>query len=539
MLCTPGFWEDAYQALKEDALSGATTARRVLLFVAKGNCDAIATLQILEHVLNKDNVPYGIYPVANEAELVQRSEEMLRDDEERSIICIGCGASIDIRTTLSCSPGVRIYVFDSHRPLDRMNCEKTNSQVLIVCEDGDHVIAEEESDSDEDVPSSSSDDDEEDADEEDGGAGGGSGKRRRRNEEKGKALKKAKKAPPRDHALLASGCLAYEFASHLNKSDVGCLWKCIVSLTEHYLCQRVTHDDYMQRVVEYERKIAMMGAANTAVSSNSNSSLGRKRIQYREDFHLLLLQHWSLADALFNSPYVATRLRTWKESGREKLELMLAKMGFPLVECHQHFTHMSPKLKQRLSTKLQECAPQFGLVNCAFASFEKEDGLTSTDMVHAVNALLVQEGGFWGAYEALSSGKKKDGAVQKGIELAKGLQRVIVKVGGEVIGRNGMVVNCGSFRYAALGDTLQEEALSNPFILERLALFIQEGLLHGGRSDKPLVVAGPESGGKVQLVVVGPRNIFSKFKKAGFESNLIQIPHKDVSEFMDSLILNM
>jgi cell division control protein 45 len=310
-------------------------------------------------------------------------------------------------------------------------------------------------------------------------------------------------------------------------------------------------------------------------------NLGTKRIQYKEDCHLVMLQHWSLADALFNSPYVATRLRTWKESGKEKIELMLAKMGFPLVECQQHWTHMSPKLKQKLSSKLEECAPQFGLVNFQFASFQREDGYTSissSDMVHAITALLevgfydAAEAGrdgdenhfngvesFWAAYESLA-GKKKD-LVQKGLELAMLLQKVIVNVGGAQLNRR-TVYQCGHFRYLNLDEAgLGENAtlLAHPLVLERLAFFLQEAHAHMGRKHKPVVIVGPKLGEKVLVVGVtgstkpGQKegNFFSnKFKKAskgigaqheasGFESNVIKMPHLDVQQFMDELITDI
>ena len=182
MLCTPGFWEDAYQALKEDALSGATTARRVLIFVATDSCDSIATLQILEHILNKDNVPYGIYPVANEADLVNKAEDMLQDDAERSVVLVNCGATEDIREKLSCGPGIRVYVFDSHRPLHMRNAQKENSQVLVICgeEDSAHEYVEEGLGNLLDAETSSSSSEESEVEEDEEGDGSGSRKRQRR-----------------------------------------------------------------------------------------------------------------------------------------------------------------------------------------------------------------------------------------------------------------------------------------------------------------------------------------------------------------------
>ncbi len=41
----------------------------------------------------------------------------------------------------------------------------------------------------------------------------------------------------------------------------------------------------------------------------------------------MLFRHWSLFDAMFHSPYMATRLGIWKERGKKKLLELLAKAG--------------------------------------------------------------------------------------------------------------------------------------------------------------------------------------------------------------------
>ena len=255
MLCTPGYWEDAYQALKEDALGGASSARRVLIFVAIDSCDSIAALQILEVVLTKDSVPYGIYPVANEADLVKRAEEMLRDEAERSVVLINCGVTRDIRALLECGPGIRFYVFDSHRPMHFRNARKENAQVLVMCQDrgeedlsstvdawgamGDALPL--------DMPSSSSDEDESDEDEDDddgsddeGDEEGPASKRRRKEAREERRSLRARVRAYHARGLSyahASGCVAFDFAAHLQRDDLACLWKAIVALTDHYVHQ--------------------------------------------------------------------------------------------------------------------------------------------------------------------------------------------------------------------------------------------------------------------------------------------------------------
>jgi len=42
----------------------------------------------------------------------------------------------------------------------------------------------------------------------------------------------------------------------------------------------------------------------------------------------MLYRHWTLYESMFHSPYVATRLGIWKDTGRKKLHTMLAKVGY-------------------------------------------------------------------------------------------------------------------------------------------------------------------------------------------------------------------
>ena len=52
-----------------------------------------------------------------------------------------------------------------------------------------------------------------------------------------------------------------------------------------------------------------------------------RSIRCVDELRLMLLRHWSLAEALSHSAYVATRMGVWKEKGRQKIGYLLAKMG--------------------------------------------------------------------------------------------------------------------------------------------------------------------------------------------------------------------
>lgn len=52
---------------------------------------------------------------------------------------------------------------------------------------------------------------------------------------------------------------------------------------------------------------------------------------------LMLHRHWTLHDALVFSSYVAPRLQTWRQAGRDSVALLLARMGIPLEQARTRF----------------------------------------------------------------------------------------------------------------------------------------------------------------------------------------------------------
>lgn len=54
-----------------------------------------------------------------------------------------------------------------------------------------------------------------------------------------------------------------------------------------------------------------------------------------DDFRFGLARHWTLYDAMLHSAFVAVRMETWHEKGRNQLKELIAKMGFKLKECQQ------------------------------------------------------------------------------------------------------------------------------------------------------------------------------------------------------------
>ena len=70
------------------------------------------------------------------------------------------------------------------------------------------------------------------------------------------------------------------------------------------------------------------------------------------DLRFMLLRHWSLYDAMFFSPFVASRLAVWKSHGKEKLQTLFAKLGVSLEQCKQKWVHMNDKCRRRVEHML-------------------------------------------------------------------------------------------------------------------------------------------------------------------------------------------
>ena len=95
----------------------------------------------------------------------------------------------------------------------------------------------------------------------------------------------------------------------------------IVSVTEQLLNQKCTESAYEAEIDTLKLGITRLNSQHTSPDD---------QISYEEDLRLTLLRHWTTYNSLIYSPYVSNRLHVWKESGRRRLEMLLAKMGYVL-----------------------------------------------------------------------------------------------------------------------------------------------------------------------------------------------------------------
>jgi cell division control protein 45 len=206
---------------------------------------------------------------------------------------------------------------------------------------------------------------------------------------------------------------AYTMASQLRFQENGdLLWLACVGVTDAYIHARLDVSGYSALAMQLRNNCHKIfpndefSRFNSTVYSEQLSGKdsahltrialsGNGRILVDSDFRFFLLRHSSLLDAMVFSDYVSTRLQLLTASGMLQLKEMLAKMGFPLEECHQPYAFMKSSLRRQLPAKLREYAEEYGLRNFEFTSFFRVTGyqslLSASDAAYAVTALLEYE----------------------------------------------------------------------------------------------------------------------------------------------------
>jgi cell division control protein 45 len=180
--------------------------------------------------------------------------------------------------------------------------------------------------------------------------------------------------------------ILYSLASELGREDNDLLWLAIVGVSSLELsghtstglststtAPNLPHQHQSWRMTRSSRIYALlrdevrrlnpvpldsspsMSPSNTAASPMDTS------IRLSPDPRFVLLRHWSLYDSMLHSPYLASRLHIWNESGVKRLHKLLAKMGISLSQCKQGYTHMDMDLKRSLREKLLKYAGVYGL----------------------------------------------------------------------------------------------------------------------------------------------------------------------------------
>ncbi|EQC35468.1 hypothetical protein SDRG_07176 [Saprolegnia diclina VS20] len=388
--------------------------------------------------------------------------------------------------------------------------------------------------------------------------------------------------------------LLYELASQVNQSTPDKVWFAIVGLTKQFVAQQIDAHNYNMLVQKFQDEVLSLNQAVDDVTDVDGTALPTVHggtIAFEEEYRFLLYRHWSLYKSMYYSNYVAAKLKTWQPSGKDELEVFLARMGLSLKECQQSYTFMSIELKQKLREKLQEIAPEFELDEILYGSFRRQFEFKyqwcAADVVHGLSALLEappyliqktvehkvpdvlamdESVPFWQhsfhiASQALPCKSKRSCTLlEQGIKLAMTMQKAIVSMGISILDRK-LIVRIKHFRYVCLRLSEDDEAMfSHPSTLSKLALFLvdvhREQGKWTGKQASPFVllchlkarnvylivgVTCPERAGEVHRNKLGTAfkmaaaETGAKYTHDGFDTTVMEITLDDIQGFIEQL----
>ncbi|KAL5752536.1 hypothetical protein ACOSQ2_023043 [Xanthoceras sorbifolium] len=513
--------ETFYTRLRESAMASSDSP--LLIFPSTSDVDSLCALKIILHVLESDSVRYACYPVSSFQEIYKYAGPDLCSSSKNpiSILLINWGSHRDLKRVLGLDSKARVFVVDSHRPIHLHNLSDHNDSVVVLYTPDDEKQADLAYDFDASALASACDleiddeildsDDENDSESEEEEDDGGSRKRRRvslENEEDPEQLFKKLK---REYYKMGtfhgkpSGCLMYDLSHSLRKNTNELLWLACVSLTDQFVHERLTDERYQVGVMELEQHINSSGNldAVTSVTLKDGTKIRApesSRIAYEDEPRLMLLREWNLFDSMLCSSYIATKLKTWSDNGMKKLKLLLARMGFALVDCQQKFQYMNLEVKRKMKDEFARFLPEYGLTDFYYRSFLRIHGYSSSvsaaDVVYGVTALLesfLKSDGscaskqFGVAYDALSLSNLDK--LKAGMQQAIKVQRSILRQGSAAITKNGAIRSGRKFRWVKLEDSVDTKLLGYPQALTKFCYFLMDALREKGARMKPLLCA--------------------------------------------------
>lgn len=530
--------ESFYTRLRDSALASASTSP-LLVFPSTSDVDSLCALKIIGHVLESDSVRYACYPVSSFKEIYKYTGDNLGQaaDEPITILLINWGCQRDLKKVLEIGPLARVFVVDSHRPIHLHNLSDQNDRVIVLYTRDDEQQADlaydfdvsalanaSDLNSDDEFEEESDSEDENDSESEEEDGGGMRKKRRVSAENEGDPVKLFGKLK-REYYYMGnfhgkpSGCLMYELSHLLRKNTNALLWLACVALTDQFVHERLTDERYQAGIMELEQHINSSGNLDsiTSVTLKDGTKVtapNSSRIAYEYEPRLMLLQEWNLFDSMLCSSYIATKMKTWSDTGIKKMQLLLGRMGFACEECKQKFQYMSIEIKRRMKDMFEQYLPEFGLTDFYYRGFLLLHGYSSkvsaADVVYGVTALLesfVESDGscasrqFGEAYDALSLTKLDK--LETGMRQAIKVQRAILRQGSAAITKKGSIRSGSKFRWVKLEDSADAKLLCHPQALTKFGYFLMDALREKGARMKPLIcVCYTQERSKVLIVAI-------------------------------------
>jgi cell division control protein 45 len=291
------------------------------------------------------------------------------------LILLNCGGTVHLEKIFTLNNNQSIIVIDSHRPFHLANIY-SSKVVLFDDSDGSSVISINKL-SDLEITGVEESDDEEEEDNLVFETEDDENEHYRKKEQ----ILKTREYYRTSYTSKSCSKILSELSFSLNKNNNDHLWMGIIGLTEQFLFQKITHEEYTKAFNGFKLEVASL---NRSKSSNMEVDDGMEikissdeRIVQSEEFIFPLYRHWNIFDSMYHSSYIASRLSIWNEKGRSKLKVFLAKIGIPLTECQQNYQNMKFIYKEELDKKMKKFGKNYSLYELFFDSFyrvrEKEE----------------------------------------------------------------------------------------------------------------------------------------------------------------------
>ncbi|NP_001403592.1 cell division control protein 45 homolog isoform 6 [Mus musculus] len=520
-----------------------------------------------------DHVQYTLVPVSGWQEL---ETAYLEHKEQFSyFILINCGANVDLLDILQPDEDSIFFVCDTHRPVNVVNVyNDTQIKLLIKQEDDLEVPAYDDIFRDEA--------EDEDLSDSDGDGSEPSEKRTRLEEEiveRNRKRRQRREWEARRKDILfdyeqyeyygtSSAMVMFDLAWMMSKDLNDMLWWAIVGLTDQWVHDKITQMKYVTDVGILQRHVSRHNHRNEA--EENMLSVDCTRISFEYDLCLVLYQHWSLHESLYNTSYTAARFKLWSVHGQKRLQEFLADMGLPLKQVKQKFQSMDVSLKGNLREMIEESANKFGMKDMRVQTFSIQFGFKhkflASDVVFATMSLMEspeKDGSgtdhFIQALDSLS--RSNLDKLYLGLELAKKHLQATQQTIASCLCTN-LVTSQGPFLYCSLMEGTPDVTLfSKPASLSLLSRHLLKSFVYSTKNRRckllPLVMAAPLSveQGTVTVVGIPPetdssdrKNFFGRaFEKAAestssrtlhnyFDLSVIELKAEDRSKFLDALV---
>ena len=232
------------------------------------------------------------------------------------------------------------------------------------------------------------------------------------------------------------------------------------------------------------------------------------------------------------------------EKGRANLDVLLARMGFPLDECRLSYSYMKPEIRERLHEQMVLYGSEFGLMHLTYPSVRRVTSygigttVSASDMVYCIdaqigtvneyftprldeqiessdakaNALRAEEAqraeddatsaAFSRAFSTLTHHNARESNHVDGLKRAKDLLRALISQGNSIINTKAYTP-LGDFYKVVLRESIETEIFTHVQALTKLALFVADALREAKslKQSKPVLIAAPRVDKKTHLVV--------------------------------------